>query len=162
VIALLVFIVGAYKKINVFDEFIEGAKENLKLAIELTPTLVTVMLCVGLFRASNVPNYLTDLLAPYVTKVGLSAECLPLALIRPISNSSAMAVYEDILNQYGVDSTIGLTASVLMGASETTFYTLSLYFGAVKFKRMRHTLFCALVGDFLAYVVSCIVVEKIF
>lgn len=162
VVSLLIFIVGAYKKVNIFDEFIEGAKENLKLAVELTPTLVTVMLCVGLFRASNLPNYLTDVLAPYATKLGLSAECLPLALIRPISNSSAMAVYEGILNQYGVDSVVGLTASVLMGSSETTFYTLSLYFGAVKFKRMRHTLFCALVGDALVYVVSSIVVTKLF
>lgn len=73
-----------------------------------------------------------------------------------------MAVYEDILNQYGVDSLIGLTASVMMGASETTFYTLSLYFGTVKFKNMRHTLFCALLGDFTTYIISSIVTAKLF
>lgn len=162
VITLMIFIIGFYKHINVFDEFIEGAKESLKLAVELTPVLITVMLCIGLFRASNVPTYLTELLTPYISKIGLSAECLPLALIRPISNSSAMAVYEDILNQYGVDTLTGLIASVMMGASETTFYTLSLYFGSVKFKRMRHTLFCALLGDFSTYVISCLVAQKFF
>ncbi|MCD7799898.1 MAG: spore maturation protein [Ruminococcus sp.] len=161
-IALIVFIIGAKKRINIFDEFIEGAKENLKLAIELTPILITVMLSVGLFRASNIPTYISELLSPTISQLGLSAECLPLALIRPISNSSAMAVYEDILNQYGVDSLIGLTASVMMGASETTFYTLSLYFGTVKFKNMRHTLFCALLGDFTTYIISSIVTAKLF
>lgn len=159
---MIVFSIGTYKHINVFDEFIEGAKENLKLALDLTPVLITVMLSVGLFRASNIPNYISNILSPWISKFGLLAECLPLALIRPISNSSAMAVYEDILNQYGVDSIIGLTASVMMGASETTFYTLSLYFGSVKFKNMRHTLFCALIGDFAIYIISCIITEKFF
>lgn len=154
--------VAVKKKVNIFDEFIEGAKENLKLAVELMPVLITVMLSVGLFRASNVPTYVTELLSPFISQIGLSAECLPLALIRPISNSSAMAVYEDILNQYGVDSLVGLTASVMMGASETTFYTLSLYFSSVKFKHMRHTLFCALFGDFTTYLISCIVTAKFF
>lgn len=162
VIALIVFIIGMKKHINVFDEFIKGAKENLKLAVELTPILITVMLSVGLFRASNIPLYITEFLSPMISQLGLSAECLPLALIRPISNSSAMAVYEDILNQYGVDSLTGLTASVMMGASETTFYTLSLYFGSVKIKNMRHTLFCALLGDFTTYIISCIVTTKFF
>lgn len=162
VLTLIIFIIGIRKNINVFDEFIEGAKENLKLALELTPILITVMLSVGLFRASDIPMYVTQALSPFISRFGLSAECLPLALIRPISNSSAMAVYEDILNQYGVDSLVGLTASVMMGASETTFYTLSLYFGSVKFKRMRHTLFCALVGDFSTYIISCFVAQKFF
>lgn len=162
VIALIVFMIGMYKHINVFDTFIEGAKENLKLALELTPVLITVMLSVGLFRASNIPTYIVEFLSPIISQLGLSAECLPLALIRPISNSSAMVVYEDILNHYGVDTLIGLTASVMMGSSETTFYTLSLYFGSVKFKRMRHTLLCALIGDFSIYVISCIITEKFF
>lgn len=162
VISLFIFIIGIRKHINIFDTFIEGAKENLKLALELTPVLITVMLSVGLFRASNIPNYISDFLSPLIANTDLLAECLPLALIRPISNSSAMAVYESILNDYGVDTIIGLTASVMMGSSETTFYTLSLYFGSVKFKNMRHTILCALIGDFSIYLISCIITQKFF
>ena len=121
-----VLLYGTYKKVPVFDAFLEGAKENLKLGVDLLPTLIALLTVVSLVKASGLTDLLTSLCAPFLSAVGFPAECIPLALIRPISGSGSLAVYESLLDSYGPDSTVGTIASVLQGSSETTFYTIAV------------------------------------
>ena len=139
-----VLLYGTYKKVPVFDAFLEGAKENLKLGVDLLPTLIALLTVVSLVKASGLTDLLTSLCAPVLSAVGFPAECIPLALIRPISGSGSLAVYESLLDSYGPDSTVGTIASVLQGSSETTFYTIALYYGTCGIRNGRHTLLCAL------------------
>ena len=114
---------------------------------------------VSLVKASGLTDLLTSLCAPFLSAVGFPAECIPLALIRPISGSGSLAVYESLLDSYGPDSTVGTIASVLQGSSETTFYTIALYYGTCGIRNGRHTLLCALCGDCTAFLCSCLCIR---
>lgn len=148
-----------WKRVPIFDTFLEGATENLKLSVELLPTLIALMMALGALRASGGITLLQELLAPLLTQLGFPAECVPLALLRPISGSGSLAVYASILETSGPDSFAGLVASVMQGASETTLYTIALYYGATGIRRGRHTLLCALAGDCAVFVVSTLLVR---
>ena len=154
-----VLLYGTYKKVPVFDAFLEGAKENLKLGVDLLPTLIALLTVVSLVKASGLTDLLTSLCAPFLSAVGFPAECIPLALIRPISGSGSLAVYESLLDSYGPDSTVGTIASVLQGSSETTFYTIALYYGTCGIRNGRHTLLCALCGDCTAFLCSSLCIR---
>lgn len=154
-----VFAWGLYKRVDVFSAFTEGAAENLKTAVSLLPTLAFLMLGVGMLRASGALEALTGLLSPFFNKLGFPADCLPLALLRPVSGSGALAILEGILREKGADSFSGRVASVLMGSTETTFYTVAVYFGATKVKKSRHAVPSALAGDITAFLLSALVVR---
>lgn len=154
-----VFAWGLYKKVDILSAFTEGAKENLKTAVGLLPTLTLLMLGVGMFRASGALEAVTGLAAPFIEKIGFPADCLPLALLRPISGSGALSILENILKEQGADSFTGRVASVLMGSTETTFYTIAVYFGATKVKKSRHALPAALAGDVTAFLMSALAVR---
>ena len=155
-----ILLYGTYKRVPVFEAFLEGAKENLKLGIDLLPTLIALLTVVSLVRVSGLTELLTSLCAPFLSAIGFPAECVPLALIRPISGSGSLAVYESLLDSYGPDSTAGTIASVLQGSSETTFYTISVYFAATKgIRDGKHTLLCALCGDCTAFLCSCLCIR---
>ncbi|MDR0991352.1 MAG: spore maturation protein [Ruminococcus sp.] len=161
VIALIVAI-GFIKKIDVFGEFTDGAAEALKSGVSVLPALVALMTAIGMFRASGALGALTAFLSPAATAVGFPPEVLPLALIRPISGSGAIAVFDSILTEVSPDSFAGRVASVIMGASETTFYTIAVYFGATKIKKPRRALGASLTADFTAFVVSAVAVSVFF
>lgn len=150
---------ASLRRVPVFDAFLEGAKENMELAVSILPTLIALMTVVGMLRASGAIELLTGLLAPLLERLGFPAECVPLALIRPISGSGSLAVYESILTDCGPDSFAGRVASVMQGASETTFYTVALYYGACGIRNARHTLPCALLGDLTGFVFSTLFVR---
>lgn len=154
-----VFAWGLYKRVDVFTAFTDGAKENLKTAVGLLPTLVMLLLGVGMFRASGALEALTGAVAPFIEKIGFPADCLPLALLRPVSGSGALSIMESILNEKGADSFSGRVASVLMGSTETTFYTIAVYFGATKVKKSRHAVPAALAGDITAFLLSSLAVR---
>lgn len=154
-----VFAWGLYKKVDILSAFTEGAKENLKTAVGLLPTLTLLMLGVGMFRASGALEAVTGLVAPFIEKIGFPADCLPLALLRPVSGSGALSILENILKEQGADSFTGRVASVLMGSTETTFYTIAVYFGATKVKKSRHALPAALAGDVTAFLMSALAVR---
>ena len=154
-----VFAWGLYKKVDILSAFTEGAKENLKTAVGLLPTLTLLMLGVGMFRASGALEAVTGLAAPFIEKIGFPADCLPLALLRPISGSGALSILENILKEQGADSFTGRVASVLMGSTETTFYTIAVYFGATKVKKSRYALPAALAGDVTAFLMSALAVR---
>ena len=157
-----ILIFGLAKGVDVFNEFIEGAKENFKTAIQILPSLVALMTAVGMFKASGALDILTYALSPVTQFLGFPPECVPLAMIRPISGSGALAVYEALLNSTHPDSFAGRVASVMMGSTETTFYTIAVYYSVTKVKKIRHTLACALTADFVGFIVSTLTVMMLF
>ncbi len=135
-----ILLVGIYRGVDVFDVFVKGAAEGLKVSVRILPALVALMTCVGMFRASGALDLLSFGLTPLGTLIGLPAPTLPLMLIRPISGSGAMAIFRDILTAYGPDSFVGRVAAVMQCSTETTFYTIAVYFGATEVKNYRHTI----------------------
>ena len=158
----LIFMYGLIKKVDIFDEFLEGAKENLKVGISILPALIALMTAIGMVNASGLLKLLTDLAEPVTTFLGFPSECVPLALIRPISGSGALAVYENILSNNGPDGFVGRVASVMLGSTETTFYTIAVYYSVTKIKKTRHTLVASLAGDLTGFIVSALVVRLFF
>ena len=150
---------GLYKKVDVFSAFIAGAKENILVGFDILPSLVTLMLAVSVFKESGTMGIITDLMSPITELIGIPADCVPLALMRPVSGSGALSVLEEILTKDGADSFSGRVASVLMGSTETTFYTIAVYFGATKVKKTRHALPSALAGDVTAFLLSALTVR---
>lgn len=149
-----VFLYGLMQGVDVFGVFVDGAKEGIGNAVRILPPLIALCTCVGMLRASGALDLLCLAFAPIGELIGLPSPLFPLALVRPLSGSSAMVVFQDILSNYGADGFIGRTASVMMGASETTFYTLAVYYGATRVKDTRHTLTASLTGDVLVVLVS--------
>ncbi len=142
-------IFGVARKVPVYEVFVEGAKEGFQVAIRIIPYLVAILVAVGMFRASGAMDVMVGLLGPFTGKLGMPAEALPMALLRPLSGSGAYGIMASIINDpaIGPDSYTGYLVSTLQGSTETTFYVLAVYFGAVQVKRIRHALAAALTGD---------------
>jgi len=157
-----VMIFALFKKVDVFGEFLKGVEEGVKTITEIFPSLFTLVLSVGMFRASGGVALLTSIISPITNLIGFPKECIPLLLLRPFSGSGAIAVYESILAESGADSFAGRVASVMLGSSETTFYTIAVYFAATKVKKTRHTLPSALTGDVVICLLSGLVVGVMF
>lgn len=145
--------------VKVFDVFVRGAREGLSASIKILPAMVALMTAVGMMHVSGALDLLTTALAPVARGLGLPPELLPLALLRPVSGSGAMVIFKDVLTRFGPDGTVGRIASVLMGSTETTFYTVAVYFGAVGVTRTRHALPAALCADLLGVVMSVLAVR---
>lgn len=157
-----ILLYGLVKGVDVFSVFLDGAKEGLKTSVSILPALIALMTCVGMFKASGGLDVLTSALSPLAGAVGAPKEIIPLALLRPISGSGALAVFEDILKNFGADSQIGRTASVLMGSTETTFYTIAVYYGAAHIQRTRHTVACSLAADVTGFIMSGLLIYLFF
>jgi spore maturation protein SpmB len=140
---------GVAKKVRVYETFVEGAKEGFQVAVKIIPYLVAILVAVGMFRASGAMEILVGFLGKWTVKVGLPAEALPMAILRPLSGSGAYGVLASIINDpsIGPDTYTGYLVSTLQGSSETTFYVLAVYFGAVQVRRVRHALAAGLLAD---------------
>ena len=149
IIILIIIIWGIIEKKPIFDLFLEGAKEGLEITIKLFPTLIGLFFAIGLLRSSGIVGSLTAILSPIVKLINIPSEIMPLALIRPISGSAAIAVATDIMKQNGVDSFIGCVASVIMGSTETTLYTIAVYTSCVRIKKNRGILAASLTADII-------------
>lgn len=156
-LAFLAF--GVFKKVLVYEVFVEGAKEGFQVAIRIIPYLVAILVAVGMFRASGAMDFVIRILGPICGRVGMPPDALPMALLRPLSGSGAYGIMASIINNpsIGPDSYTGYLVSTLQGSTETTFYVLAVYFGAVQIKRIRHALAAALTAD-LAGIVAAVVV----
>jgi spore maturation protein SpmA len=152
---------GFARRVAVYDAFIAGAREGLDIAVTVLPYLLAILVAVGLFRASGGLDALTGAVAPLTARVGFPAEALPMALIRPLSGSGALAVMTETMQHYGPDSFPGFLACVINGSSETTFYVLALYLGSVGVRASRHTVLACLAADF-AGVAAALVASRIF
>ena len=156
-IILLIVIYGLKEKNKVFDTFLDGAKEGMQITISLLPTLIGLFVAIGALRTPGFLDMIINLLNPILSIIDFPTELMPLAMLRPISGSSSIAVATDIMNNYGVDSPLGIMASTIMGSTETTLYTIAVYTSAVKIKKTRGVLYAALIGDFVGMIVSVIV-----
>lgn len=136
---------------NYYDWLLSGAAEGMGLVKTILPSLVLLLTAVSMFRASGAAELLGKLLSPVFSFFGIPPECAMLVLVRPISGSAALAVGGELMAHYGVDSQIGRTAAVMLGSTETTFYTLSVYFGAAGVRKTRYTLPAALFADFVGF-----------
>lgn len=153
-IILVIVLYGFLEKKEVFDKFLEGAKEGIKIVINIFPTLIGLFLAVGTLRSSGVIDIAIQLIEPILNFVQFPSEIMPLAILRPISGSSSIAIATDIMRNFGVDSQIGIMASVIMGATETTLYTIAVYSSSVKIKKTRFVLIAALTADIVGIIVS--------
>ena len=147
----MVCLIALRKKENSYELMLSGAADGLKLVLTLVPTLVLLLTAVSMLRSSGAIEAISSFLAPVFHFFGIPPETAVLVLIRPISGSAALAVGTDLMVHYGVDSVIGRTAAVMLGSTETTFYTISVYFGAAGIKKTRYTIPAALIADFTGF-----------
>jgi spore maturation protein B len=153
---------GLRKKENAYDILLGGAAEGLKLLVSILPTLVLLLTAVTMLRASGAMTVLSGFFAPVMQFFGIPPETAMLVLIRPISGSAALAVGAELMAQYGVDSRVGITAAVMLGSTETTFYTVSVYFGAAGIQKTRYTVPAALLADFTGFFMASLTTRLFF
>lgn len=157
IVPLLLILVCAWslhKKEDFYSLLVLGAQDGLRLLFSMIPSLIALMSAVSMLRASGLIDRLSTLLAPLCMRVGLLPELVPLMLIRPLSGSAALAVGADLIAAHGADSLVGRTAAVMLGSTETTFYTISVYFGAAGVKKTRHTIPAALLADVVGFLAA--------
>ena len=145
---------GILMKVNVYDEFIKGAKKGFGTVIKIMPTLIGLMVAVGILRASGFLDFLARLIGKFTSHIGFPSELVPLAIVRMFSSSAATGLVIDLFKEYGTDSRIGLIASIMMSCTETIFYTMSVYFMTAKIKKTRYTLPGALVATLAGIIAS--------
>ena len=162
VVGFLAF--GIFRRVRIYEVFVEGAKEGFQVALKIIPYLVAILVAVGMFRASGAMDVLVSWLGPWTGKVGLPAEALPMALMRPLSGSGAYGILASIINDpsIGPDSYTGYLVSTLQGSTETTFYVLAVYFGAVQIRRIRHAMAAALTADAAGIIFAVLACSQLF
>lgn len=159
---LLAALLALRKGENAYEVLLTGAGEGLGVLRTIVPALILLLTAVHMLRASGCLEMLTQILGPVFSLFGIPPETAPLVLIRPISGSAALAVGADLMASYGVDSQIGRTAAVMLGSTETTFYTISVYFGAAEVHKTRYTLPAALLADFVGFCMASMTVRWLF
>lgn len=159
VLLLTVCCISLRKKGDPYETLLSGAQDGLKILLQLVPTLVLLLTAVSMLRASGAMEAISEFSAPVMKLVGIPPETAILVLIRPLSGSAALAAGAEIMSTYGVDSQIGRTAAVMLGSTETTFYTVSVYFGAAGIRRTRYTIPAALFADFIGFFMASLSVR---
>ena len=162
--AIILFIVtyGAIKKVKIYEAFVEGAKEGFNVGVRIIPYLVAMLVAIGIFRAGGAMELLSSLLAPLTKLIGMPAEAMPMAMIRPLSGSGALGVMSEMIKAHGPDSLIGRMVAVMMGSGETTFYVLAVYFGSVSITKTRQAVPAGIVADIVAILMSVWLVNAVF
>lgn len=158
----LILLFGAWKKVPVYETFVQGAKEGFSTAINIIPHLVGMMVAITIFRASGALEYLLSLIQPVLKWLHIPPEIVPLALIRPISGTGGLAITTDIIETFGPDSFLGRLASTMQGSTDTTLYILTVYFGAVGIRKIGYALKVGLWADFVGVAASIIICTLIF
>ncbi len=161
-ILLFTSLAALHRRENAYDILLQGAAEGLRLLLTIAPSLILLLTAVSMLRVSGAVEALSGLLAPLFSLFGIPPETAILVLVRPISGSAALAVGADLMKQYGVDSAVGRTAAVMLGSTETTFYTISVYFGAAGIRKTRYTLPAALFADFVGFFTASLTVRLFF
>lgn len=159
---LVIVVYGAFKKVKIYEAFVEGAKEGFQVAVRIIPYLVAMLVAIGVFRAGGAMELLSAVIAPVTNLIGMPSEALPMAIIRPLSGSGALGVMGEIFKAHGPDSLVGRMVSVMMGSGETTFYVLAVYFGSVSVYRTRHAVTAGIIADIVAVVTSVWLVRLIW
>ena len=158
-------LMALFRKVNVYEAFIEGAKDGFKTAVKIIPYLVAILVAIGVFRASGAMDWIVAAVTWGFEQLGVNADftpALPTALMKPLSGSGARGMMVDAMTTYGADSFVGRVASTVQGATDTTFYILAVYFGAVGIKNTRYAVVCGLIADFVGIIASILLAYLFF
>jgi spore maturation protein B len=153
---------GFFKKVKVYEVFVEGAKDGFQVAVRIIPYLVAMLVGIGIFRASGAMEVFTMIVSPVTSFIGMPAETVPMALMRPLSGSGSLGIMTELMKVHGPDSFIGVLASTMYGSTETTFYVLALYFGTVQIRNTRHALPAGLVSDLFGMLGAVFICRVLF
>ncbi len=160
IIIAIIILYGVIERKKVYDIFLKGAKDGIKIVFQLIPTLIGIFVAVGALRNSGILDLIINVISPLTNFLKIPSEIMPLALLRPISGSASIGVAVDIMQKYGTDTFIGLVTSTIMGSTETTLYTIAIYTGCVGIKKTRFVLLAALLAD-LAGIIASVVIWRI-
>jgi spore maturation protein B len=161
-ILLLFVLMGELKKVKVYECFVEGAKEGFNVGVKIIPYLVAMLVAIAMFRASGALDILTGILKPVTQLIGMPSEVLPMALMRPLSGSGSIGVMTELMKTHGADSLIGFMSSTMFGSTETTFYVVAVYFGAVNIQKTRYALPAGLMADAAGLIAATLICRAIF
>ncbi len=153
---------GYLKKVRVYESFVEGAKEGFDVGVTIIPYLVAMLVAIGMFRASGALDVLTWMLKPFTSLIGMPSEVLPMAFMRPLSGSGSIGIMTDLMKTYGPDSLIGFMSSTMFGSTETTFYVVAVYFGAVNIYKTRYALTAGLLADAAGLITAVFICRLLF
>lgn len=159
---ILIIFYGLKKKINVYNSFLEGAKEGLVTTFSIFPAIIAMIFAINIFLDSNVLPFIIKFLNPVVGKINIPLEILPMALLRPVSGTASLAIMDDIFRQFGPDSFAGRLTSILQGCTDTTVYVIALYFGTVKITKIKHSLWVGLFADLVGIIMAFILTNLFF
>lgn len=159
---LIILLYGIKKKVDVYDVFVDGAKESFDMVLTMFPSLLGMILGINIFIKSGILNFLFSLIQPLLDVINIPIQVLIMAIMRPISGSSSLALLNSILEQFGPDGFIGTLASTIQGSTDTTFYILTLYFGSIGIKKIRYSLWVGLAADVIGIITSIILVNYLF
>lgn len=162
IVIIIIVFYGVKKKINVYDVFLEGAKEGLATTFSIFPSVIAMIFAINIFLDSNVLNFLIKLITPFIGHLNFPLEIIPMAILRPISGTASLAIMNDIFINFGPDSFIGRLASILQGCTDTTIYVIALYFGTVKITKIRHALVGGLFADVVGIIMAIILTNLFF
>ncbi|WP_163101045.1 spore maturation protein [Peribacillus alkalitolerans] len=162
ILIAFILVYGTYKKVPTYESFVEGGKEGVTISFSIIPFLVGMLVAISVFRSSGALDAFVNLMKPAFEAIGVPAEVVPLAIIRPISGTAALGMTSDLMATYGADSFIGRLASTIQGSTDTTFYVLTVYFGAVGIKKMGDALKVGLLADLIGFAAAIIVISLIF
>lgn len=162
IMVLIIVIHGIIKKINIYDIFIEGAKESFEMILQMFPGILAMILGVNVFINSGILEFIFNYLKNFFLFLKIPFEIFPIILVRPISGNAALALTNSILEQFGPDSFLGRLVSVIQGSTDTTFYVLTLYFGTVGIKKIRYALWAGLLADFIGILIAITIVNIFF
>ncbi len=161
-ILIMVLIAGIVKKVPVYEEFTDGAKEGFKIAIDIIPYLVAVIVGISMFRASGAVEIIANALAPVLEYCNIPADTIPLMIVRSLSGSGALGVFSDIASNLGPDAYATKLAAIMVGSSETTFYVLAVYFGSVKISKLRYAVIIGILADIIGIIAAVLVTNLMF
>lgn len=162
VIVIFIPLYAAYRKVPVYESFVEGAKDGFGTAVKIIPPLVGMMVAISVFRASGAMDLLLAAVRPLMERLGVPSEVLPLAILRPITGAGSLAFTADLMKQFGPDSMIGRIASTIQGSTDTTLYVLTVYFGAIGIRKARYALKVGLFADLVGFIASIVICFLVF
>ena len=151
-----------FKKIKVYESFVDGAKDGFDIAIRIMPYLIAILVAIGMFRASGAMELFISFISPLLNVIGFPPENVPLAIMRPLSGSGSLGLFTDLVNEYGTDSLFTKIGATMFGSTETTFYVLAVYFGSVGIRKSRHALIAGLIADAVGVIAAVYICKIIF
>ena len=162
IMILIILVNAAIKKVPVYEEFVEGAKDGFKVSITIIPYLIALIVAISMFRASGALDWIAGFLAPLLNKFQIPADIVPIMFTRSLSGSATLGLFSELTSSHGAEAFVTKLAAVMVGSSETTFYVLSVYFGAVGIKKFRYALLTGIIADITGIVLAILVARWFF